>query len=160
MDGVKMLQRGELNIAEIGSPPATFALSSNVPVEIIYVTFQESESNALLVRNSMRTKEDLPGKTIATPLGSTSHYQLLFFLNMLDLANKVTIKFAKPSELIDLWRRGEIDGAYVWVRHHAHLPKMLTFMSASTAVGPSAHQFEASISFFASLCVWNGSIRA
>ena len=59
---------------------------------------------------------DLRGLTIATPSGSTSHYQLLYLLGILNLTGTVTVKLAQPSELADLWQNDKIDGAYVWVR--------------------------------------------
>ena len=75
------------------------------------------DSEALLVRPTIRTPSDLIGRTIAAPAGSTSHYQLLSFLHILHLSNRVTVRTAQPSELVELWRAGEIDGAFVWVPH-------------------------------------------
>ena len=75
------------------------------------------DNEALLVRRTIREPSDLNGKTIATPAGSTSHYQLLYFLQMLHLSNTVTVLLAQPSELTELWRAGEIDGAFVWAPH-------------------------------------------
>ena len=122
MQGVDLLQKGELDIAEIGSSPAAIALSPprDLPVEIISVSYAEAESSALLVRDTIRTPEDFQGRTIAAPPGSTTHYQLLYFLHVMSLASTVTVKLAVPSMFIDLWQRGEIDGAFVWVPLFMH----------------------------------------
>ena len=122
MQGVDLLQKGDLDIAEIGSPAATIALSPprDLRVEIISVLYSDAESDALLVRDKIRTAKDFRGRTIATPPGSTSHYQLLYFLQLMNLANEVTVRLEVPSKLVELWQRGEIDGAFVWVRQSRH----------------------------------------
>ena len=70
--------------------------------------------DALLVRPYIQQPQDLRNKTIAAPAGSTSHYQLLYFLDLLKLTDAVTVWTAQPSELADLWHAGLIDGAFVW----------------------------------------------
>ena len=81
--------------------------------------------------------QDLRGRTIATPLGSTSHYQLMYFLRcafarthapaqmhmhihapactcrLINMTEDVTVRTALPSEHVKLWQNGEIDGVCV-----------------------------------------------
>ena len=47
--------------------------------------------DALLVRPYIQQPQDLRNKTIAAPAGSTSHYQLLYFLDLLKLTDAVTV---------------------------------------------------------------------
>ena len=75
---------------------------------------EEALVEGLVVRPEIRKPGDLKGRTIATPRGSTAHFQLLYSLELFQLINSVTVILAKPSELEDLWRAGKIDGAYIW----------------------------------------------
>ena len=80
--------------------------------------------DALLVRPAIRSADALRGKTIGTPKGATTHYQLLHFLHMLQLQDEVTVRLAAPSELAALWRTGKIDGAFIWEPYLGELSRM------------------------------------
>ena len=59
--------------------------------------------------------QDLVGKTIATPFVSTSHYSLLGALKHWGLdTSKVKVVNLQPTEIAAAWKRGDIDGAFVW----------------------------------------------
>ena len=92
-------------------------ISEGQPPSPVHCRLQLWENEALLVRPTIREPSDLIGRTIAAPAGSTSHYLLLYFLKILHLSNTVTVRTAQPSELAELWRSGEIDGAFVWAPH-------------------------------------------
>ena len=94
---------------------------NELPVEVISVAWQPAEADALLVRDEIRKVGDLRGRTIATASGSTSHYQLLYFLRIMNLASDVIVKLANPSEFADMWQRAEIDGVFVWVSSSMHV---------------------------------------
>ena len=93
------------------SPPRS------LPVDVIAVQSEFWEEEALVLRPDIRSPAQLRGRTIASPRGSTSHYQLLYLLDILNLREDVTVVPAQPSELAALWRRNLIDGAYVWAPH-------------------------------------------
>ena len=78
---------------------------------------QQWDNEALILRPELRKLADLRGKTIAAPAGSTSQYQLQYFLQAVNLSDKVTVRTAQPSELAALWRAGTIDGCFVWAPH-------------------------------------------
>ena len=86
--------------------------------------FEMWEAEALIVRPDISTIRDLNGKTIAAPRGSTSHYQLLYFLHTINMTKSVSVRMAQPSELAELWQAGEIDGAFVWAPHSDQLRAM------------------------------------
>ena len=104
------------------SPSSVYAVdemccSEGLPPCRVHRRMQFWDKEALLVRPTIRKPSDLIGMTLAAPAGSTSHYQLLYFLKILNLSNTVTVQTAQPSELAELWRAGEIDGAFVWAPH-------------------------------------------
>ena len=87
MEAVRMLEKGQLDIAVVGSSPATIAISTpnRLPVEIVSVSNLEWDAVGLIVRNEIRSPkvarvhthatltrflftcmQDLRGKTIAT----------------------------------------------------------------------------------------------
>ena len=112
MSGVDMLEAGKIDIAVLDSTQATIALSPprTLSAEVISLQYQDGESSGLLVRSTIRSPSDLRGKTLATPRGSTSHYQLSYLLDLTSLTDDVNIILAPPSQYAELWRRGEIDG--------------------------------------------------
>lgn len=70
-----------------------------------------------MVRNGSHidAPKDLIGKTIATPFVSTSHYSLLGALKHWGLDTKqVKVVNLQPAEIAAAWKRGDIDGAFVW----------------------------------------------
>ena len=96
---------------------------------------QLGSNEALIVRPEIITPADLPGKTIATSQGSTSHYQLLYFLKLLNLDKVVTVRIAGPSEFAELWQTGAIDGVFVW---SPYLQALRTTFDAHTLITSSA----------------------
>ena len=84
MVSVGKLEKGELELAVLGSPPTTIALSPprSLPLQVISIQEEFWESDGMLVRPEIKNVEDLRGKTIGAPFGSTSHYQLLVFLRI------------------------------------------------------------------------------
>ena len=61
------------------------------------------------------TSPTWPGKTVATPFASTSHYSLLAALQGAGVdASDVNIIDAQPDAIYAAWENGDIDAAYVW----------------------------------------------
>ena len=119
MVGVDMITNGSLDIGCLGSSPTVIGLMPplSLDYEVISVQREPWDTEALIVRPNIRNPQDLHGKTLACPAGSTSHYQLLYLIDQLKLSDVVTVRTAQPSDLEDLWRTGVIDGAFVWSPH-------------------------------------------
>jgi taurine transport system substrate-binding protein len=114
---VAALASGDLQIGNLGSSPLAAATSRNLPIVAFIVSAQINSSEALVVRNGsgIEKPEDLRGKTIATPFVSTSHYSLLGALKHWGLSGKdVKVVNLNPTEIAAAWKRGDIDGAFVW----------------------------------------------
>ena len=114
---VTAIASGDVQIGNLGSSPLAAAASRNLPIVACIVSAQINSSEALVVRNGsgLDKPEDLVGKTIATPFVSTSHYSLLGALKHWGLDTKhVKVVNLQPAEIAAAWKRGDIDGAFVW----------------------------------------------
>ena len=106
---------GSVDIGLAGSSPVSRGLSDKLPYEVPWIHDVIGSAEALAVRDDIKSIEDLKGKTVATPLASTSHYSLLAALDQAGLsADDVKIIDAEPDDISAAWARGDIDGAYVW----------------------------------------------
>lgn len=114
---VAALASGDVQIGNLGSSPLAAATSRKLPLVTFIVSAQIDSAEALVVRDGsgIGKPEQLVGKTIATPFVSTSHYSLLGALKHWEVdPTKVKIVNLNPTEIAAAWRRGDIDGAFVW----------------------------------------------
>lgn len=133
---------GALDLAVIGSSPATQAISPpmSVPYRIIELLNVIGNSEALVVRpeRGITAIRDLPGRKIAAPFSSTAHYSLLATLqqNGVD-PGSVTVVDLEPQNILAAWERGDIDGAYVWTPTLTSLQKNGTTLIDSAQLAAS-----------------------
>lgn len=116
-DVVAALASGSIQIGNLGSSPFAAATSRKLPIVTFLVSTQIHSAEALVVRNASHINDyhDLKGKTLATPFVSTSHYSLLAALKHWGLKpGDVKIVNLNPPEIAAAWKRGDIDGAFVW----------------------------------------------
>lgn len=116
-DMLRALAAGQLDFGSLGNPPAAIAITRGLPVKGILNTDVLGSVEGLVVRKSdhIKTLADLKGKRIATPFGSTSHYELLNILREegVDPAGMKIMDLA-PPDIVNAWMRGDIDAAYFW----------------------------------------------
>ncbi|MFN8439436.1 MAG: aliphatic sulfonate ABC transporter substrate-binding protein [Caldilineaceae bacterium] len=106
---------GSIDIGLVGSSPASAGLSRGLPYDVIALYDVIGDSEALAVRDTIKSFADLKGKKIAAPFGSTTHYSLLQVLKLNNISpDEVTLLDFNPSDLLAAWTRGDIDAAYVW----------------------------------------------
>ncbi|MBC9248895.1 taurine ABC transporter substrate-binding protein [Pseudomonas alcaligenes] len=114
---VTAIASGDVQIGNLGSSPLAAAATRGLPIVTFIVAAQINAAEALVVRNGSQISSpaDLVGKTIATPFVSTSHYSLLGALKHWNIdPAKVHIVNLNPAEINAAWKRGDIDGAFVW----------------------------------------------
>lgn len=113
---VTALASGDVQIGNLGSSPLAAAASRKLPIVAFIVSAQINSAEALVVRNGsgINNPQELVGKTIATPFVSTSHYSLLAALKQWGLEGKVKVVNLQPLQIAAAWKRGDIDGAFVW----------------------------------------------
>ena len=116
-DIIAAIASGDVQIGYLGSSPLTAAVTRKVPVETFLIATQIGGAEALVVRDGsgINGPQDLIGKKIAVPFVSTGHYSLLAALKHWNIdPSKVTILNLAPPAIVAAWKRGDIDGTYVW----------------------------------------------
>jgi taurine transport system substrate-binding protein len=116
----------QLSFGGVGNPPATLGIGRGLSYRGIFVLNMLGPVESLVVRESkgITKAEDLVGKTVAAPFGSTTHYLIIAYLRAAGV-DPTTIKLLDlaPSDAVAAWLRGDIDAAYVW---EPSLNKMVT----------------------------------
>ncbi|WP_193726799.1 taurine ABC transporter substrate-binding protein [Paenibacillus guangzhouensis] len=111
------LVSSSIDIGLLGSTLVAAGLSKGVDYKVIWLADVIGANEALAVKNTSNIREmaDLKGKTIAVTFGSTTQYSLLGALQLNGLSpNDVHIIDMKPADMLAAWKRGDIDGGYVW----------------------------------------------
>ncbi len=107
----------------LGTAPAAAGIAVGIPYKVIAMCDNIAGAEEMTVRRSAKITKpaDFIGKTVATPHGSTSNFRLEGFLTVHKLLGKVKIVYMAPPEIVAAWKRGDIDGAYVWPPAKTHL---------------------------------------
>ncbi|MDU5318940.1 MAG: taurine ABC transporter substrate-binding protein [Escherichia coli] len=128
---VRALASGDVQIGNLGSSPLAVAASQQVPIEVFLLASKLGNSEALVVKKTIRI-----GKRIAVPFISTTHYSLLAALKHWGIKpGQVEIVNLQPPAIIAAWQRGDIDGAYVWAPAVNALEKDGKVLTDSEQVG-------------------------
>ncbi|WP_263145830.1 taurine ABC transporter substrate-binding protein [Pseudomonas sp. RIT-PI-AD] len=129
---------GDVQIGNIGSSPLAAAASRGLPIVAFIVSAQIHSAEALVVRDGSHIDKpaDLVGKTLATPFVSTSHYSLLGALKHWGIApTQVKVVNLNPAEIAAAWKRGDIDGAFVWSPALGEIQKSGKVLTDAAEVG-------------------------
>ncbi|MBE7382037.1 MAG: ABC transporter substrate-binding protein [Leptolyngbya sp. SIO1E4] len=116
---------GGIDVGLVGSVPASTGIAQKLPyqVYIIHDIIGDNEALAVTSASGITTMADLPGKKIAVPFGSTTHFSLLSALDQEGInPTDVQILDMQPQDMLAAWQRGDIDGGFVW---HPTLSKMM-----------------------------------
>ncbi len=133
---IRALASGDGQIGNIGSSPLAVAASQKLPIEVFLIASQLGSSEALVVKDQIKTPQDLIGKRIAVPFISTTHYSLLASLKHWGIKpDQVQILNLQPPAIAAAWQRGDIDGAYVWAPVVNQLAKSGRVLTDSEQVG-------------------------
>ena len=133
---LRALASGDVQIGNIGSSPLAVAASQKLPIEVFLIASQLGSSEALVVKNDIKSPQDLIGKRIAVPFISTTHYSLLASLKHWGIKpEQVKILNLQPPAIAAAWQRGDIDGAYVWAPVVNELAKQGKVLTDSAQVG-------------------------
>lgn len=106
---------GDVQIGDVGSSPFAAAVSRGIDVKGFFISFVSGDGEALVVRPDIQAPADLKGKKLAAAPVSTDHYQLLAVLKQEGISEQEAQVIAIPQpEIVAAWKRGDIDGAFVW----------------------------------------------
>lgn len=111
---LSLIKQGQLaGVVDMSAPPAALALSTGVPIKIIWIS--SLEQDGLTVSDDIQSAEDLRGKKVGTALGTISEYVLDQYLISNGLkptdVEKVEVP---PSGMASALRTKQISGAYIW----------------------------------------------
>jgi taurine transport system substrate-binding protein len=116
-DVIAAMASGDIKLAELGSSPLAIATSQGVPLQLFMFAQVIGEAESLIVRNGagIEKLEDLKGKRVAVPVGSTAHFSLMGAINKAGLAETdVTIMNMPPDQIAAAWQQDAIDAAFIW----------------------------------------------
>jgi taurine transport system substrate-binding protein len=112
---INAMASGSIDISLNGSSPTAAGYSRGVDLQVVYVYDNINDAEALVVNDNVTAPQDLVGKTIAVPFGSTTHFHMMFALEQFGLdAKKVNVIDMSPPDMVAAWTRGDIDGGFVW----------------------------------------------
>jgi taurine transport system substrate-binding protein len=116
-DVIAAMASGDIKLAELGSSPFAIATTQGVDLQLFMISDGIGSAEALIARNGtgIEKVEDLKGKKVATPLGSTSHFSLMGALENAGVAaSDVTVLGMSPDQIAAAWSQDQIDAAFIW----------------------------------------------
>ncbi len=112
---INAMASGSIDISLNGSSPTAAGFSRGVDLQVIYIYDNINDAEALVVNDKIVGPQDLKGKTIAVPFGSTTHFHMMFALEQVGISPKdVNVIDMSPPDMVAAWERGDIDGGFVW----------------------------------------------
>ena len=112
---INAMASGSIDISLNGSSPTAAGYSRGVDLQVIYIYDNINDAEALVVNDKVGAPQDLKGKTIAVPFGSTTHFHMMFALEQLGISpREVNVIDMSPPDMVAAWERGDIDGGFVW----------------------------------------------
>jgi sulfonate transport system substrate-binding protein len=114
---VEALNAGSIDFGRTGDTPPIFAQAAKVPFVYVAAGKSKFHGSGILVPkdSSIKTLEDLKGKTIGVAKGSSSHYLLIKALEKAGLNyGDITTAFLQPGDARVAFEQGNIDAWVVW----------------------------------------------
>jgi taurine transport system substrate-binding protein len=114
---IAALASGDVKLTELGSSPFATAASQGVNVQMFMIAQVIGTAESLIARNGagIAKLEDLKGKRVAVPVGSTAHFSLMGALKHAGLSDSdVAIISMPPDQIAAAWQQDAIDAAFIW----------------------------------------------
>ena len=114
---IAAMASGDVQLAELGSSPLSIGTSQGLDIQLFMIAEGIGTAESLIARNgSGITKiEDLVGKSVAVPVGSTAHYSLMGALAHAGIAESdVTIVNLPADQIAAAWDTEQVDAAFIW----------------------------------------------
>ncbi len=112
---INAMASGAIDISLNGSSPSAAGFSRGVDLQVIYIYDNINDAEALVVNDKITAPQDLKGKTVAVPFGSTTHFHMMFALEQFNINPKdLSVIDMSPPDMVAAWERGDIDGGFVW----------------------------------------------
>lgn len=125
-DVIAAMAAGDVAVSELGSSPLAIAASQGVELQLFMLAQVIGEAESLIVRDGagITKLEDLKGKRVAVPIGSTAHFSLMGALKKAGIAEAdVNIMNMPPDQIAAAWEQKAIDAAFIWNPVQAQIRK-------------------------------------
>ncbi len=114
---IAAMASGDVTIAELGSSPLAIGASQGVDLQLFMIAQGLGTAESLIAKegSGIEKLEDLKGKKVAVPVGSTAHYSLMGGLTHVGIAESdVTIVNLPADQIAAAWDSGQVDAAFIW----------------------------------------------
>lgn len=114
---IAAMASGDVQVAELGSSPLAIGTSQGVDIQLFMIAEGLGTAESLIAKqgSGIEKLEDVKGKRIAVPVGSTAHYSLMGGLAHAGIAETdVTIINLPADQIAAAWDSGQVDAAFIW----------------------------------------------
>jgi taurine transport system substrate-binding protein len=114
---IAAMASGDVQVAELGSSPLAIAASQGVDLQLFMIAQGLGTAESLIAKadSGIAKLEDVKGKRIAVPVGSTAHYSLMGALSHVGIAETdVEIINLPADQIAAAWDSGQVDAAFIW----------------------------------------------
>ena len=114
---IAAMASGDVKVAELGSSPLAIGASQGVEYQLFMIAQGLGTAESLIAtKDSGITKlEDVKGKRVAVPVGSTAHFSLMGALKHVGISEAdVTIVNLPADQIAAAWDGGQVDAAFIW----------------------------------------------
>lgn len=128
---IAAMASGDVQVAELGSSPLAIAASQGVELELFMIAQGLGTAESLIAKadSGIAKLEDVKGKRIAVPVGSTAHYSLMGALAHSGIAESdVTIVNLPADQIAAAWDSGQVDAAFIWQPVQSQILQTGTFI--------------------------------
>ncbi len=114
---IAAMASGDVQVAELGSSPLSIGTSQGLEIQLFMIAQGLGTAESLIAKaeSGITKVEDLTGKRVAVPVGSTAHYSLMGALTHAGIAETdVTIMNLPADQIAAAWDSGQVDAAFIW----------------------------------------------
>jgi taurine transport system substrate-binding protein len=112
----QLVANGRAQVAYADAVAVSQLIAKGAPMKIV-ATIYQSNPNAVmsLKKANIKSVADLKGKKVGVPFVSTTHFHLLYAMELAGLKRTdVNILNMRPPDIAAAWQRGDIDATFIW----------------------------------------------
>ncbi len=114
---IAAMASGDVQLAELGSSPLAIGTSQGLDIQLFMIAEGLGTAESLIATKAsgIAKLEDVKGKRIAVPVGSTAHYSLMGALAHAGIPETdITIMNLPADQIAAAWDSGQVDAAFIW----------------------------------------------
>lgn len=114
---IAAMASGDVQVAELGSSPLSIGTSQGLGIQLFMIAQGLGTAESLIATQAsgITKLEEVAGKRIAVPVGSTAHYSLMGALSHVGISESdVTIVNLPADQIAAAWESGQVDAAFIW----------------------------------------------